>query len=311
MADVKVKETEVKLTPSRRTISKAELEEQVAQGVLQIQPIHGVDVIPNEIESTPPKPMEARPEELWVDRRYQRGHLSRKSQRLIHDIVSAWDWTKFKAPVVARDDQGRLLVIDGQHTAVAAASHPDIVKIPVMLVSLKDMEDQARAFIGHNTDRVNVPALDLYHARIAAKDELYVTADRVLKDNGISVVRSVAGSAAGETWTKNQTVATKVLVKLLDKFGEPKFNQIAEFVSQCGFSQIRADHWRFAAMFLTAEGERASIFSHKMMLEMIRQQDELDAFAEARKMATSLGRPTAHGLLLYYQLRYKEYYKIK
>jgi hypothetical protein len=42
--------------------------------------------------------------------------------------VANWDWRRFKPPVVARTATG-LEVIDGQHTAIAAASHPDVLQI--------------------------------------------------------------------------------------------------------------------------------------------------------------------------------------
>src|SRR4051812_39902397 len=72
------------------------------------------------------------PTRLYVDDQYQRA-LSRKSHALIRKIVANWDWGRFKPPVVAEEEYG-FDVIDGQHTAIAAASHPGITKIPVMII---------------------------------------------------------------------------------------------------------------------------------------------------------------------------------
>ena len=90
------------------------------------------------------------PTNLLVDETYQR-ELSRQSLALIEKIVKRWDWSRFKPPVVARTDGG-FEVIDGQHTAIAAASHPEIDEIPVMVVETTDMGDRAKAFVGHNRD---------------------------------------------------------------------------------------------------------------------------------------------------------------
>ncbi len=62
-----------------------------------------------------------KPSTLLVDERYQRG-LSERSIKLIRKIVSEWDWRAFKPPVVVDVGAG-LEVIDGQHTAIGAATH--------------------------------------------------------------------------------------------------------------------------------------------------------------------------------------------
>ncbi|WP_454916539.1 hypothetical protein [Xanthobacter sediminis] len=72
------------------------------------------------------------PSDLLIDPRYQRD-LSDASRRLIAKIVSGWDWRRYKPPVAVLTEAGMEL-IDGQHTAIAAASHPGITEIPVMIV---------------------------------------------------------------------------------------------------------------------------------------------------------------------------------
>ncbi|MGO7815405.1 hypothetical protein ACC674_38205, partial [Rhizobium ruizarguesonis] len=52
-----------------------------------------------------------------------------------------------------------LKVLDGQHTAIAAASNPHIDVIPVMIVDAEDTVSQAKAFIGQNTERLGVTTL--------------------------------------------------------------------------------------------------------------------------------------------------------
>ncbi len=277
-------------------------------GVVQLQPLEGLDAIPNKISSVPPKPIELKPEELWVDRSYQRSHLSRRSLRLIHKIVENWDWTKFKSPVVTRDEQDRYLVIDGQHTSVAAATHPDIIRIPVMFVALKDVGEQAKSFIGHNMDRITVMPIDLWYARKRSNDPDVLMADRIMRNHGMTVVKAIQGSA--QQWESNQTMATAEALKILDKYGQAKFTQIVSFLSKCGFSQIRADHWKFAASFL-AGAEQDRLFSPDMMLKVIQAIHENDAYNEARRIHTNHKIPTYKGLLVFYKNEYKATYQIK
>ncbi|RWF44270.1 MAG: hypothetical protein EOS65_02525 [Mesorhizobium sp.] len=108
------------------------------------------------------------PSDLLVEESYQRG-LSGKSMRLIRKIISGWDWAKFKPPVVAESDAG-LFVIDGQHTAIAAASHPTIRRIPVMVVKRDRIQDRAEAFVSQNTERVVMSPLQIFHAEVIAKN---------------------------------------------------------------------------------------------------------------------------------------------
>ncbi|MCW5695814.1 MAG: hypothetical protein KIS96_03655 [Bauldia sp.] len=113
-----------------------------------------------------PKARLVRPTDLRVEPVYQRD-LSAKSMKLIRKIVSGWDWAKFKPPVCAETKDG-LFVIDGQHTAIAAASHPAIREIPVLVVTATHLERRAGAFVAHNRDRVAMSEFQIFHAEVAA-----------------------------------------------------------------------------------------------------------------------------------------------
>lgn len=110
------------------------------------------------------------PTDLRVEAAYQRD-LSGKSMALIRKIVIGWDWAKFKPPVCADTADG-LVVIDGQHTAIAAASHPEIKKIPVMVHAASAIERRADAFVAHNRDRLNISPFQIFHAEVAAGNKV-------------------------------------------------------------------------------------------------------------------------------------------
>lgn len=130
------------------------------------------------------------PRTLLVDEGYQRDSSAR-SMKLVRKIVAGWDWAKFKAPCAVMTDAG-LELIDGQHTAIAAATHPEIKTIPVMIVDVAKREERAAAFIGHNKDRVAVTTAQLHVAAIAAGDPEAVAIETVCGAAGVRTLRGVS-----------------------------------------------------------------------------------------------------------------------
>jgi len=139
------------------------------------------------------------PSTLLVDEGYQRDS-SERSLKLVRKIVSNWDWARYKAPVAVMTDTG-LELIDGQHTAIAAATHPDIVEIPVMIVEAPVRAERAAAFIGHNKDRIAVTAAQIHIAALAAGDGDAKAIADVATMAGVTILRSQKkqGYKPGET----------------------------------------------------------------------------------------------------------------
>lgn len=123
----------------------------------------------NAVQSAPPKFRLADPTVLRIEASYQRD-LSKKSLQLIQRIIAEWDWAKFKTPICAQTPAG-LFVIDGQHTAIAAASHPEIKQIPIMIVEAADVERRAAAFVAHNRDRVTMTPAQILYGEVTAGDK--------------------------------------------------------------------------------------------------------------------------------------------
>lgn len=142
---------------------------------------------PAEIKTRLPIMRLVQPSALMVEGAYQRD-LSGKSMKLIRKIVAGWDWAKFKPPVCAETADG-LFVIDGQHTAIAAASHPGIAEIPVMIVEAPEIERRADAFVAHNRDRLTMSAFQIFHGEVAAGVPEAVALATLIRDSGASVPR--------------------------------------------------------------------------------------------------------------------------
>lgn len=133
-----------------------------------LRPITGLKIAQKRkgILSEPPEMRLVDPTDLRVEPAYQRD-LSGRSISLIRRIVTGWDWAKFKPPVCAESEDG-LFIIDGQHTAIAAASHPEVHQIPVMVVPAERIERRADAFVSHNRDRLTMTPAQVFYGEVAA-----------------------------------------------------------------------------------------------------------------------------------------------
>src|SRR6476661_3209145 len=131
----------------------------------EIRPIAPIP-LPENVKPGPvgprPKIMSMNPADLSIDASYQRD-ISRRSLKLIQKLVKEWDWRRYNVPVVTKVGNS-WHIIDGQHTAIAAVTHGGIGEIDVLVVEADESEDRARAFIGHNKDRVPITTTQLFFA---------------------------------------------------------------------------------------------------------------------------------------------------
>lgn len=175
------------------------------------------------------------PSALLVDEAYQR-NLSERSIKLIRKIIENWDWRRFKPPVCARTAKG-LEVIDGQHTAVSAASHPAIDLIPVMVVEAAERAERASAFMGHNRDRLNITPMQLHYAAAAAGDEDAQTIDQVCARAGVRMLKS---TPANGVFKPGDTVAVAAIGALINRRMPVKARQVLEILAQAGCAPVAA-----------------------------------------------------------------------
>ncbi|WP_026784231.1 DUF6551 family protein [Pleomorphomonas koreensis] len=176
----------------------------------QIKAITLPDLTPAAISDPLPEIRWVHPNTLWIDEKYQR-NLSERSITLIRRIVAEWDWAAFTPPKAAEVD-GRLHVTDGQHTAIAAASHPTIELIPVLVASAAEEQHRAMDFVRHNRDRVQVTPTQLHLAMVAAGDPDAVTVAQVCDRAGVTILKAVPANGA---FKEGQTMAVAALRKLV------------------------------------------------------------------------------------------------
>jgi len=187
----------------------------------RIQPLSFPDVVPSIVSGTKPVLRWVEPTDLYVDDTYQRD-LSRKSLKLIRQIYASFDWSRVKPPIVV-DADGMLHVVDGQHTAIGAASI-GLPEIPIFVVEAQCVDARARAFVGHNTDRIAVTPIAIYNALRAAGDPDALDVQRVCERAGVRIREFSQSSAI----VSGDTKAIGLIRGLIKKRGVIKARKVLE-----------------------------------------------------------------------------------
>jgi hypothetical protein len=185
------------------------------------------------------------PKSLFVEEAYQRG-LSERSVKMIRRYVGGWDWRGFKPPIVMLDEQDRMVVLDGQHTAIAAASHGGLPQIPVMLVPTGTLQQRARAFIGHNTDRLAPTPMQLFFASIEAGDDVASAVTAGVAKGGGRVCRTPPPNGQ---WKPGDTIAIAALRKLAEAKGKAGVARVTRLLVEAGRAPLRGDEIKAVSWF--------------------------------------------------------------
>lgn len=223
------------------------------------------------------------PTDLLVDDSYQRD-LSVKSIALITAIVAGWDWLKFKPPVVAMSERG-LEVVDGQHSAIAAATL-GIAKIPCMVVDGSRLEDRAGAFVSHATNRLQATRTQVWHAAVAAGDKHAILIRDVCATAGVDLVPF---PPQGSAYRPGQTIALGAIQKLIARRGPEPSTEILTALARAGLAPITAE-WIKAGEALLCDDDYAAEFDAAALTAGIRSIG-LALTSEAKQLAAAKGLP--------------------
>jgi hypothetical protein len=191
------------------------------------------------------------PGSLFVEESYQRDILS-TGVALIRKIVAEFNWASFKPPICVRLDGGDLICIDGQHTATACASHPDVPMIPVMIVDAASAEARAKAFVGHNKNRLGLTAQTIFRAQLAAGEEIAVMVDSACRAAGASIPRK--GVSPDMRLAPGTTVAIGTLRAIAQRQGRDALERALRIMVQAGRAPVRADELAAVATILSGGG---------------------------------------------------------
>lgn len=125
--------------------------------------------------------------DLYIDTQYQREQTSVDK---VTKIASKWDWRLFGALSVMKDkESGVLKIYDGGHRWRASKYRDDIDKLPCMIFEGGDLAEQSKAFVGANTMKSNVSAVDHFKAAVVAGEPIACVTKRILDKYGYKVVK--------------------------------------------------------------------------------------------------------------------------
>lgn len=190
-------------------------------GVRKITAMPLPGIIAKPLSGTKPELKWVAPTSLLVDATYQRD-LSNRSIKLIRKMVEQFAWNRMKPPIVVKVNGG-LHIVDGQHTAIVAATLK-IPEIPIFVVEADTVDERARAFVGHNTDRVIVSPFDIYRALLASGDPDAVEVDAVCRKAKVRIRYISPSSAIAE----GDTAAVGLVRKLVARRGVMRARQVLE-----------------------------------------------------------------------------------
>lgn len=179
-------------------------------GLRPIKPMTFPDLTPATEFGAKPVTRWVDPTILLVDSTYQRD-LSERSIRMIRRIYTSFAWNQYKPPIVVQAGSNGFHVVDGQHTAIVAAS----LKIPQILIFVVEadtLDARARAFVGHNTNRIVVAPIDIYRALLASGDPDAGEVASVCRRAGVRL-RMISPSSAIEIGDTAAVGTVRALVK--------------------------------------------------------------------------------------------------
>jgi len=225
------------------------------------------------------------PTSLLVDGTYQRS-LSKRSIQLITKMIKEFAWSRMKPPIVVRI-KDKLHVIDGQHTAIVAATLR-IDAIPVFIVRAEKLDDRARAFVGHNTDRITVAPIDIYRALLASGDQDALECDAVLKRAGVTlkIINQTSALNVGDT------MAVGTVRSLVKRRGPMQARRILTVLIAAKKAPIAA-HEITAVEYIVCTYPKA--VSHELLAIVIRGDTEgfIRAAAQAKLRKISMWKALA------------------
>jgi hypothetical protein len=255
--------------------------------------LEGIDL--DALRSGPPIIEWVDPCSLFVDEAYQR-NVSPRGRKLIEKIISNWDWSKFKPPICAfAEIEGNavLKVLDGQHTAIGAASHPDISLIPVVVVEAADTASQAKSFVSHNTDRIAVTNLQLHRAALTSGDEKAVTVQQTCDRAGVRILRQPPSTGIYEV---GDTIAVQSIYALVERRFAIGARKVLDILVNAGFAPITVAQIK-AAEFLITDPDHAAKVTPEDLTEAIRGCYAID-HDEAKRLAVSHKAPLWRALVM-------------
>lgn len=166
---------------------------------------------------------------LVVDDRYQRS-IGKQGRPNVLRILAGFDWRKFAPVVVTPVGDGLYAIIDGQHRATAALMHPSIDMVPCMVIKVTP-EDAAAVFSAINGQVTRITPMQIWKARVVARDPVAVQVDAILRAADVKII---ASKMPGQPYRKGETMAVGTLEGCFKKYGSDVLSTALQSITQSG-----------------------------------------------------------------------------
>jgi len=210
----------------------------------KIKPMTFPGTKPSVIDGSRPVMIWVDPLSLYVDGSYQRD-LTPRSVSLIRDIYREFAWTKIKPPIAVKVDSG-YRIIDGQHTAIAAASI-GLKEIPIFIVDAPEIIQQAQAFVAHNRNRLTITSLDIHRALVAGGEPLAIAIDAACKRTGVNFRYIGYGSKINI----GDTSCISIIRRIFSKQGPEQAEKVLTILVRAKLAPISEAHLLAAASMIS------------------------------------------------------------
>jgi len=203
---------------------------------------------------------------------------------LIEKMLTEFSWNRMKPPIVVRAG-AQLHVIDGQHTAIVAATLR-VDAIPVFVVLAEGIDERARAFVGHNSDRIMVSPLDIYRALVASGDPSANECAAVLKRAGVRLRNISQYTAVAE----GDTMAVGTVRGLVDRRGPMQARRVLETLVKAKRAPISAHEIRAVEHMLCIGDAKVDLEALSAIIRIDGDNAMLMAHAASRAQKITLWR---------------------
>lgn len=264
------------------------------EGLRKVTPIERFARLATKPIGKPPRLLWVKPTDLFVETAYQRD-LSQRSINHISSIVRKFDWGIFTPPSCV-DIDGRFYVYDGQHSAIATASHPDIDLIPIMVIDEAALERRAGLFIGKNWGRVNPTKLQKFKAEITNGNAEAIQIRRIAE---AASVRILAHPPSNGRFAIGDTIALGAITTVTRRYGGEVTERTLKLLYAARQAPIRADHIRAVCELLCTPEYRDTI-SEGQLTELIAGEDYDAVMLTARGTAKEHRIPLSSALAINY-----------
>lgn len=223
--------------------------------------------------------------QLVVNEEYQRG-LSKPRLAAIRRQAKAWDWNAYEALNVAATDNPNIFeVVDGQGTAIAAATNGNIGILPCLLMAAETLQAKARAFVNINTVRAAPTPQDIYKGKLAAEDPVVVEVQKALDANGCRVV--ALQPAKGHHYRVGDTLAIATLIAIAKDRGPDRLSRILNICVKGAAAPVSSGLLKAVNLAYPMAGGKVADDAEKALIKVIGGQGsgKLEMMARGRTPA--------------------------